>query len=247
MRLVVYNIRYGAGVSTTFHLPLPFAGYMRRTSRNLRQITEFIKALNPDIVGLIEVDSGSFRSNRQNQAATIADALDHFHIYESKYETGSPLQKLPLFNKQANAFLTSNKVHAQRFHYFSKGVKRLVIELEIEQLTIFLVHLSLKYRHRQYQLNDLYALVKDVQRPVIVAGDFNPFWGDREISLFLAATGLKNANERGLASHPSWQPRRQLDFILYSPGITVSRFEVPRVTFSDHLPLVCDFEIRPGP
>ncbi len=62
--------------------------------------------------------------------------------------------------------------------------------------------------------------------------------------MFSAAAGLSNANTRALPSWPSSRPRRQLDFILYGPGIEVTRFEVPQVTYSDHLPLVCDFEVR---
>jgi hypothetical protein len=31
--------------------------------------------------------------------------------------------------------------------------------------------------------------------------------------------------------------------VLYSEGITVTEFSIPRVNFSDHLPLICDFEI----
>ena len=79
--------------------------------------------------------------------------------------------------------------------------------------------------------------------PVLVAGDLNPMWGDHEIQLFLAASGLANANRDALPSHPSRAPTRQIDFILHSPEIRVSRFEMPQVTFSDHLPLICDFDV----
>jgi len=34
-------------------------------------------------------------------------------------------------------------------------------------------------------------MTNNVKKPVIVAGDFNAFKGDRELKLFLAATGLK--------------------------------------------------------
>ena len=37
--------------------------------------------------------------------------------------------------------------------------------------------------------------------------------------------------------------RKELDFILYQEGIEVTGFEVPKVRFSDHLPLICDFEV----
>jgi endonuclease/exonuclease/phosphatase family metal-dependent hydrolase len=60
----------------------------------------------------------------------------------------------------------------------------------------------------------------------------------------MEASGLKSANSAGLPSYPSKNPRKELDFILYSQEIEVTHFEVPNVTFSDHRPLVCDFEVR---
>lgn len=226
-----------------FHLPFPGSGYLKRTGPMLGQITEFIHSQNPDVVGLVEVDGGSFRSGRRNQAEMIASALGHYHTYESKYGDTSWVRFLPVANRQMNAFLTRDEIHEQRFLYFDHGVKRLVIQLELEHVTMFLVHLSIKFRHRQHQLCDLYSLVKNVKKPYLVAGDFNVFWGDPEIELFLAATGLKSANVGDLATYPSWSPKMELDFILHSPGIQIRNFEMPAVTFSDHLPLVCDFDV----
>lgn len=242
MRFLLYNVRYCTGNGGLLHLP--WSGYLRRTQRRLKAITGFIASWKPDIVGLLEVDSGSYRSGRKNQAEVIADALGHYHVYASKYARPSLARALPILNKQVNAFLTRDAIHNERFHYFTRGVKRLAIELELENLTIFLVHLSLSFRTRHHQMSDLYTLVKKVKTPCIVAGDFNAFWGDREIHLFLAATGLTSACPEGRPSFPSWAPKRQLDFILHSPQIAVRHFYTPSVTYSDHLPLVCDFTIR---
>jgi endonuclease/exonuclease/phosphatase family metal-dependent hydrolase len=153
-------------------------------------------------------------------------------------------QKVPVVNKQGNAILTNQEIKSQRFRYFSEGFKRLVIELELDEFTIFLVHLSLKYRQRHNQLQDLHYMVKDAKKPVIVAGDFNAFRGDRELESFLAATGLRNTNGKGKPSHPSRSPRRQLDYIFCSREIAASGFHVPQVKLSDHAPLICDFRIR---
>lgn len=243
MRLLLYNIRYGAGAGSRFHFPVPFAGYLRNTTANLARIIDFIKEKHPDVVALVEVDVGSFRSERHNQAELIAQALGHYLVFENKYGEYSFVRRLPIFRKQANAFLSKRELYLPRFHYFNHGIKRLVIELELDDLTIFLVHLSLKFRHRHRQLTDLYELLKHVSKPVIVAGDFNPLWGDHEMELFMAATGLLNANRQRLPSYPSWMPRRQLDFILHSEEIRVTDLEVPRVPYSDHLPLICDFEV----
>ena len=151
-----------------------------------------------------------------------------------------PLQRYP--NTQGD--LLQPKRHFPRHSVpFLRYPKRLVIELEFESFVIFLVHLSLKYRHRQYQLADLYSMFAQARKPVIVAGDFNVFWGDRELDLFLTASGLMNANTEGQSTYPSWAPRRHLDFILHSPTIKVTNFFIPQVQFSDHMPLVCDFQI----
>ena len=241
MRLVLYNIRYGTGGKMN---RFPLSGYLGRTTRHLDTLARFLNDLHPDIIGLVEVDAGSYRSRRCNQAEELAEELGHFHVYRSKYSERSPFARwVPVLNKQGNALLARDTIRAQRFHYLNAGMKRLVIELELDHVVIFLVHLALSFRVRHGQLSDLQKLIRDCKKPLLVAGDFNALWGEAEIDLFLAATGLRNANPRNEPSFPSWAPKRHLDFILHSPGIQVGRFEVPKVPYSDHLPLVCDFEV----
>ncbi len=241
MRFLLYNIRYATGSKKP---RMPWSGYLNRTSGHLDEIIQFIKPLQPDIIGLVEVDGGSYRARKKNQAETIALELGHYHAYREKYsERGRISRNLPVMNKQGNAFVTRDTITDARYHYFQKGFKRLVIELEMENLVIFLVHLSLSFRIRHHQLAMLYQMVKGTQKPHIVAGDFNALWGENEIDLFLAATGLRNVNREGLPSFPSWAPKRHLDFILCSPEIKEERFWMPDVTLSDHLPLVFDFNV----
>ncbi|MHB8810324.1 MAG: endonuclease/exonuclease/phosphatase family protein [Desulfobulbaceae bacterium] len=244
MRFLLYNVRYGAGVGARFHLPLPYAGYLKRTSCNLECIVSFIETVKPDIIGLIEIDSGSFRSENVCQADIIARRLGFAHVVETKYGTNRVARRVPVLNKQGNAILTNQEILSHRFHYFEGGFKRLVIEVQLPEVTVFLVHLSLTFIQRQHQLQRLYELVRQASGPVIVAGDFNVLWGDRELDMFLAASGLVSANDRGQPSHPSRSPKRQLDFILYSPELEVSNFNIPMVRFSDHVPLVCDFALK---
>ena len=243
MRFLLYNIRYATGTGAAFHLPVPGAGYLRSNARVLTGITRFIKDKDPDIVGLVEVDTGSIRSGRVNQAQVIAQSLGHYSTYQCKYGADSLNTFVPIVNKQANAFLAAPRVEGERFHYFDTGIKRLIIELELDDLCVFLVHLSLKFRHRHVQLRQVYELVRKSNKPVIVAGDFNTFWGEHEMALFMEATGLRSANRHRLPSYPARRPRIELDFILYSRGIEIDSFEVPDVTFSDHRPLICDFRI----
>jgi endonuclease/exonuclease/phosphatase family metal-dependent hydrolase len=243
VRFMLYNIRYGAGIGRRFHLPLPYSGYLKQTNGHFDKIAEFIKLVGPDVIGLIEVDTGSFRTQNSNQAKIIARAMRYDCVYQSKYSATSIAQRMPVVNKQGNAILTNRKIKSQKFHYLRSGFKRLVIELEMEDFTVFLVHLSLGFRKRHNQLQDLQSMVGNAEKPVIVAGDFNVFWGAGELQLFLSATGLQNVNYDGKPSHPSRAPRRQLDFILCSPQIRTTSFIVPQLGLSDHVPLICDFQI----
>lgn len=241
MRVLLYNIRYGTGCGRGYHLPLPFTGFFKKTSGNLSRIIDFIAGQDPDIVALIEVDTGSYRSDFSCQAAQIAKTLGYHWQAESKYHRRSFAKKIPILRKQANAILTREKAESSAFHYFNHGVKRLAIETNLAEVAIFTVHLSLQYRHRQNQLEQLHRLTKKTHKNIIIAGDLNTLWGQDELNLFLAATGLQSANTTGAPSHPSPAPHRQLDFILHSPGLKVDNFSIPDIRLSDHTPLVCDF------
>ncbi len=239
MRFLLYNIRYGTGGKQGHSL----WRYAASTRRHLPLIIRYIEDLDPDVIGLIEVDAGSYRAGGKNQAAQISHALGHHHAYESKYHSDSFTRWVPVLRRQGNAFIARDTITNAKTHYFRKGMKRLVLELELDPVCFFLVHLALGARTRHHQLGDLYDLVKNTPKPCIVAGDFNTMWGEQEIRLFKAATGLRNADTENRPTWPSWDPSRHLDFILCSPDIRVHRLQIPRIMLSDHLPLICDFDV----
>ncbi|MFO7982865.1 MAG: endonuclease/exonuclease/phosphatase family protein [Desulfuromonadales bacterium] len=236
MKFILYNIRYATGRRAH--------NYMRLSKKKLLKITEFLRSHQPDLVGLVEVDQGSYRMRGKNQAEMMAELLGHYHSHSVKYGEKSFWRYVPVLGQQGNAFLALDRIQNEKFHFFQRGMKRLVIELEMEHVVIFLVHLSLGSRVRHQQLGDLFKLVKETEKPYIVAGDFNALWGEREIELFLAASGLKNANRKSLPTYPSHNPSRHLDFILHSKRVMVRDFRIPHVNFSDHLPLVLDFDVE---
>src|SRR5260370_26222980 len=114
VRLLIYNIRYATGTGPAFHLPLPGAGYLRSSRLVLSQITDFIKQQDPDVVGLIEVDTGSIRTGMINQADFIARSLGHYSTFECKYGVSSVNQLVPILLKQANPFLAAPPLRRSR-------------------------------------------------------------------------------------------------------------------------------------
>ncbi len=220
-------------------------GYLRSNRKVLAGITDFISNEQPDIVGLIEVDTGSIRTGMVNQAEHIANHLGHYSTFQCKYGVGSINKFMPIVRKQGNAFLSAPHIHGERFHYFDQGIKRLIIELELEHVCVFLVHLSLKFRHRQYQLRSLHDLDHAVEKTGHRGRGLQYVLGHaRDLPLHARRWPAQCQHRRTALLPLRRVPRIELDFILVSQDIEITDFRVPDVRFSDHRPLICDFNVR---
>lgn len=244
MRLLLHNIQYGTGRLRRF----AWLETLFRTTAHFPNITRFVRHMDPDIIGLVEVDAGSYRARRKNQAHELASELSYYHESRIKYPEDGLGRRVPVLNKQANAVLAREPILRTAFHDFASGFKSLAIEVEFENLTLFLVHLALGIRARHRQLLELHDLIgAPGGKPRLVAGDFNTLSGVWELRMFLRATGLKSANALHAPTYPSWAPCRELDFICHDADITPVRFKIPRVRISDHLPLMFDFDLPSAP
>ena len=74
-------------------------------------------------------------------------------------------------------------------------------------------------------------------------GDFRVVDCNARAVELLRATGLRSANRDHQPSYPAWAPFRDLDDLLLSPQVRLTGFQMPRVFFSDHLPLIAEVEL----
>ncbi len=242
-RIMVYNIAYGTGCPNSLYSHLATAHrYLRVPERALEDIVRYVDSIAPDLLGLIEIDTGSYRTKYLNQVEYVARHLKRYHCSSVKYDTNGLGRLIPILRKQANAILTKKKFSEKHYHFFPTGFKKLIIEVDFEGVRFFLIHLAINKRVRKNQLRHLSELVKG-RRPVIVAGDFNTFSGIKEIHSFKREAELVNPNTKNLPTYPSWRATRQLDFILCSKEIEINDFTVPDVKYSDHKPLLLDYSI----
>ncbi len=240
MRLLLHNIQYGTGRLKQFS----WLATLHPTRKHLKKIQRFVKAVDPDIVGLVEVDSGSYRNYNKNQAELLAFDLDYHITQRIKYPKKSIGRRIPVLNKQSNAILSKEKISKESFHDFNSGFKSLVIEMELPEVVVFVVHLSLGLQARQRQLEQLQRHFESCKKPKILAGDFNTLSGRWEMNMFLKATGMQSANPNHIPTFPSWAPYRELDFICHDEFIIPKRLRVPKINISDHRPMIFDFEIK---
>ncbi len=253
VKLVCYNIEYCEGIEGLWYQYLQFWKIFFPPKDLDQHIVDALKRLNLDILALVEVDTGSFRSKK-----------DEVIFFEKKLKMKSLVEKIkypfagwlklfhyvPILNKQANAIIAKYKISNVRYHLFHEGTKRVVIEVTIhcpQKVTLLLAHLALVERTRTLQIEELITIVNSLKNPTILMGDFNTFRGTEEIKKLVKETNLKDKMALDKYSvqltQPTWHPTRRLDYILVSKQIKVRQYKVLNYPFSDHMPLFVEFSV----
>ena len=255
VRLICYNIEYCEGIEGLWYQYLKFWRTFFPPKRLDERIVAALKEIKPDILALVEVDIGSFRSRGKDEVRFIEEKLGMKDFVEKiKYPWQGWLRlfhHVPIMNKQANALISKYQISKVIYHVLHEGTKRVVIEAKIhvpEEVTLLLVHLARFEKAREKQLEELVRMVNAISTPVILMGDFNTYHGEREIKQLLKETRLRDrVNLDKHSRHvtlPVWHPSKRLDYILTSLEIKVHRYSVLHFHFSDHLPLLVDFTVR---
>lgn len=209
---------------------------------NIERVSEMIKSINADIIGLNEVDKNfSKRSDFLDQAEWIAKKLGLAHLYAPgiSKEDGS--------REFGNALLTRFPVTQHRTITFSflPGIeKRSMVEACLDtplgKVMVYVSHLSLNPVIHFIQTG---KIIGEMNRkyPVILMGDWNmrpKSRGWKMVTAHLTDTWDYTAS-RG-KTFPSIKPRVKLDYIFcsqqFSPVSSQVIASAPIV--SDHLPLV---------
>ena len=108
-------------------------------------------------------------------------------------------------------------------------------------LAVMIAHLSLSSQARSRQLGFIAELLQDFPHAVLM-GDLNAEPGSVEMKQLFAKSTLQPPTQN-TPTFPSWKPRRALDHILTSPGITLEKTWALPQAFSDHLPLAAEISL----
>ena len=255
VKLITYNIEYCEGMEGIWYQYLKFWKIFFPPKNLNKQLVKALHELNPDVLALIEVDTGSLRARGKDEVRFLEEKLKLNDFVEKvKYPLKGWLKMfhhVPILNKQENAILSRFPLTNIKYHIFHEGTKRMVIEATIKcpkQVTLLAAHLALGKKARARQIKELINIVNKIKNPVILMGDFNTFNGEKEIKDLLKKTHLRDLIDLDKASlpftEPAWHPTRRLDYILTSRQIKVKKYSVLHFPFSDHLPLMIDFDLR---
>lgn len=203
LRVVSYNIRHGRGMDNEVNLP--------RTAEVLRR-------LQPDIVGLQEVDSVVERSGRVAEAQALGDRLGLQHAFGGfmAYQGGQYgmgiLSRFPI-----------RRVIPVRLPDGNEPRIALAAELDapgVGPLMVVNVHFDwvASDSFRIVQATALTRFLDSLPIPYILLGDFNDEPGSATLALFHARAreASKPAGDRFTFS--STEPVKEIDFIFGAPA-----------------------------
>lgn len=238
LRVMSYNIQ--TGVETRFYRDYLTRGWAHvlphpRRETNLQRIARL--AADFDLVGLQEVDGGSFRSGYVNQVEYLARTA-----------------KFPCWYSQTNRNLGRIAQHSNgilsRFQPLGvweaklpgmipgRGALTMRFGSGDNYLDVVIVHLALGQRTRQKQIDFIAERLQDSPN-AIVMGDFNCLSHSPEVDRLCQRADLCEPLP-DLHTFPSWRPQRNIDHILISPSLAVRSAEVLDHPLSDHLPIVME-------
>ena len=237
MKIIFYNIAYGTGLNGSWRqYLLKLRRFVWLPFFQTHKIAKLLKKQRADVLCLVEVDGGSYRNRFMCQTKKLAKKLDlNFWHTKSKYHPKSLFNYLPYIRKRNDSIISSKKGEI-RCHYLNSGMKKLVQEFIVDNISIFTVHLAvLQKKIRKMQLEELGEILKKCQRPFILCGDFNIFKGLEEISFLINSNNLQLVQTS--ATFPSVKPKKHLDLFLVSNDINVKDSGILNSKYSDHLPI----------
>ena len=232
IKIAVLNLQAGVGTTKSYlHYLSTFWKYALPHSQNqILNVTDFIRSESIDIAVFAEVNANKKSQSRSNQPAFISNR--------------TPLKQNIFFRTFTNKGIAvctkfpilSNIKHKLPGRGFPRHLGEVVLEIEKKKLTVLFTHLSLGPDNRKRQLKFIAQRANQIQRPLILAGDFN-LWRKSEIDL-LKNTRLKNTGF--FKTYPSWNPQKCFDYIFLSEEFKLIRAYTPPIKVSDHLPLVTE-------
>lgn len=227
MRIMSYNIRIGVGTDVSPRGLTAIVPDLERTA-------EVIKRIDPDFVGLQEVDSVAQRSDWVDQAGELGRMTGMHPIFAPAIERSEGLYGIAALVKELPQDIRNIQLPGEE-------ELRTFLVLEYEDYILCNTHFSLRKPSRKESIEIIRETLKEYDKPAIITGDFNMRPGSEECKLMEGDWMILSDSTK--VTFPANNPRVTLDYIW---GLKGFEYEVLEYVVenepiaSDHLPIYVD-------
>lgn len=218
----------------------------RDGARDVDRTAEVLRDLDPDIVGLQEVDC-------RGRLPDGTDRLDRLAARTGLHATFGPTLHGPT-GRYGNAFLTRWPATVVSYRDVSvagwepRGILTVDVHVDGRRLRLIVTHFGVRAVERRAQIGQLLDLInEEPQVPVVLMGDFNEWHPRAPVAGKLDAVLGEAERPR---SFPARFPLLALDRIWVRPRELVVELSAHRHRrarrASDHLPLVALLDLDPN-
>jgi endonuclease/exonuclease/phosphatase family metal-dependent hydrolase len=216
---------------------------------NLDDIARVLRRERPDVIALQEADGPSIWSGDFDHVQYLAESAAYPYSVRGEHVNGmrlsygtALLSASPLEDAFSITFAPSPPTFPKGFVACTKdwpGASGLKID-------VVSVHLDFSRKSvRIKQVEEIIEKFSPRERPMIMMGDFNCHWKDKNSSLRMLAEqlNLKTHKPEAGSLHTFTRLKKRIDWILVSPDIDFSNYKVLPDTLSDHYAVVCDLKL----
>lgn len=244
VRVLCYNIRHGRGMDGAV---------------DLERIAAVIRAADPDLVALQEVDRGVRRTDRVDQPARLGELTGMTAVFEKNIDFQG--------GEYGNAILTRLPIVHHTNHHLPQvrpNEQRGMLEVRVRAGPHELVFLNTHFDSRPDDTERMASveLFEGLLRteavggerrgdlPVILTGDINATPDSRVLQrLFTLMHDACPPEMNDVFTFRSDNPTKRIDYILYNdhPDLRCLEYQViDEPMASDHRPILAVFELRPA-
>jgi endonuclease/exonuclease/phosphatase family metal-dependent hydrolase len=224
-RLMSYNIRHGQGMDNKM---------------DIERIGRLIINVNPEVVGLQEVDSVIGRSGNIDIMKLLSDQTGMYATFGYSILHGG--------GKYGNGILTREKpVSVKKITLPGADEARTALLVELDRYIVVNTHLSLKNEERTESVRIITDAVSDYNKAVILMGDLNANPDSEPVEVLKRNWQILSNPET--KTFPSGEPTVTLDYILgyKGKGETYAKYNaqvIDEKIASDHRPLFVDIRLK---
>lgn len=221
-----------------------------------KQIIDFdlfinaIKKYEADVCGLNEVRGDGPVEDYTDQTNAIANGLGFNGYFGEaiKVQGTSPygnaiVSRFP-FKTVETIAIPDPKIKRGEYSFESRCVIKAVANINGKEICFLVCHMGLNKSEQKNAVKAICNLLDEIKMPVILMGDFNTTPEDSILNPIRER--LKDTDDmnpvKNHGTYPSDKPEKKIDYIFYR-GLNCVKAETINEIFSDHLPIIAEFEL----